>query len=115
MSGLAATLEVPCSNRRSTIRRSCNLEATCWVGTVGQTRLPARIRTLSTGGLSLRLAQLPEPVPYLCVELVNSRRGLTRRFRVRVLYALPQGREGYVVGGSFLEKLTEEELTSLVS
>lgn len=95
------------------MRFACDLAATCWAG--AETALPARVRTLSTGGLSLGPAALPEPVPYLTVELARPDRGVARRFQVRVLYAVMREDKGCVVGLSFPEKLADEELQALLA
>lgn len=108
-------LEPSPPKRQSSVRRSCDLEAICWECVEIPVGLPAKVRTLSLGGLSLVLSVVPQPVPFLTVDLVNRRRGTSRRFRVRVLYTLFQDAEGCVVGASFPGGLREEELAVLVS
>lgn len=100
------------SGCRSTIRICPDLRAICWTG---ETPVAAQIRTISTGGLSLALPSLPEPVPYLTVELTRASRGVARRFQMRVLYAFLQRDEGCIVGVSFPEKLGTEALNALLA
>jgi hypothetical protein len=99
-------------SRRCAARFPSTMSVTCYTGTAP---LPGRLRTLSLGGLSLALPRIPEPVPFLTVELTNARTGTSRRYQVRVLYALRSRIEGCIVGLSFPKKLDGEELRSLVS
>jgi len=111
MSTLAVLNACPTRYRRAAVRHTCDLDATCHTGSTVQT---ARIRNLSTGGLSLELPTLPERVPFLKVLVSNLAGTVSLTLHVRVLYALPRG-TGCIVGGSFPEKLAAGDLEVLLS
>lgn len=102
--------------RRANQRHPCNLETSCrLLAAVGDDFWTTRVRNISPGGISLIVHQPVEPGTVLSVELLDR---TTQRFsatlQVRVVYAVEHPSGEWIIGGSFTNRLSNDELQTLL-
>jgi hypothetical protein len=104
----------PAVDRRAWVRYSCDLEASCIPANDDPEILwPARVVNISCGGVGLLLSRRFEPGFLLQVELQIPHKGFSRPLLVQVLHATGHERGGWLLGCSFPQPLTEEEVQQL--
>jgi hypothetical protein len=104
------------SERRQATRYPCQLDLSFFMtaNLEGEPRL-ARVRNISVGGISLLVNGPVEAGTILTVHLENDRHNFSRLIRLRVIYCLERPDGEWILGGSFLQRLTGEELRALLS
>jgi hypothetical protein len=103
------------TDRRAAERLPVSPDTACsFVAPMAEDFGPGRIRDVSMAGVGLILVKRVEVGSLLAVGLTNPRNGFARTARVRVTHvtSVPGG---YLVGGNFLEPLTYQELTAIVT
>jgi len=107
---------IPRSERRTLVRHTTRWKSPCpLIRASEEGPWYATIRNVSDGGLGLIANRPFKPGTLLTVELPTPDGKLTKPRLMRVTYARPQpGRQWWVLGGSFVRKLTLEELDSLL-
>jgi hypothetical protein len=100
------------SERRGTTRLPAELRAQCRAKPGAGPDWEAIVHDLSSGGVSLRAAKSCLLGSVLAVRLHH--RADPVETVVRVLHVRPLGKREFIVGGSFTQKLTDEQLQSLL-
>jgi hypothetical protein len=115
-----AILTPPCAavmlDRRASDRYPCRLETSCrLVAAVGDEFWTTRVRNISPGGISLVVSRPFDPGTVLTVELLDqTTQRFSPPFQVRVVYAIEHPSGDWLLGGSFLKRLSNEELQEWV-
>jgi hypothetical protein len=102
------------ADRRAAERMPVNAQSGCtFAGQVVSDLGAVKIRDVSLTGVGLVVGRKVEVGAMLAVGLANPAKGYARTMLVRVAHvtAIPGG---FLVGGSFAEPLTYQELTALV-
>jgi hypothetical protein len=100
---------------RAFVRYKCSEEGSCHSIQPGANdQWPATIRDVSQGGLSLVVQHAFEKGEILTVQLQLPVEGFPRRLFVRVKHVNAHPELGWVIGCSFLNRLTDYELQALV-
>jgi PilZ domain len=101
--------------RRASTRYPCNLATSCRLAAAikGQEH-SARVRNISAGGVSLVISHGFSSDDILAVELRSMPRNFARQLKVRVIYCIEHPSGDYIVGGSFISPLTEDEVTAFL-
>ena len=107
---------IPRSERRTLVRHTTRLKAPCpLIRAAEEGPWFATIRNVSDGGIGLIANRPFKPGTLLTVELPSPTGQLTKPRLMRVTHSRPQaGRQWWIFGGSFVRKLTLEELDSLL-
>jgi hypothetical protein len=104
------------AERRRAQRHVCNLETSCrLVASVAGNAQIVRVRNISASGISLVLNGPVEPETILYIELLNRPTSFLCLIRLRVVYSVEHPNGVFIVGGAFLQALTAEQLTGLLS
>lgn len=104
------------AERRESIRYGINLETSGrLIAALDDGKCQARVRNISAGGISLVLSHGAEPDTVLSVQLLNRPTMFLCKVQVRVTYAVEHPTGDWILGGAFIEKLSEEELRALLS
>lgn len=120
MFDLQTTSSLPTSSfqaleRRGWIRFTCDLDATCLPSAEDPEVLwPARVLNLSCGGVGLLVSRRFEPDTLLQIELQTAKRSFSRPLLVQVLHVTGHQTGGWLIGCSFPQPLSEEELHQLM-
>ena len=102
------------ADRRAAERIGVNPGTRCaFVGRVVDDVGPVKVRDVSMEGIGLVLLRSVPAGTVLSVGLVNPDRGFNKTVMVQVAHVTPIP-GGFLVGGSFVEPLTYQELTTLV-
>jgi hypothetical protein len=102
------------SDRRAAERIAVNVGTRCsFVGRVVDDVGPVKIRDVSLDGIGLVLMRSVPAGTVLTVGLTNPDKGFNKSVMIRVVHVTPIT-GAFLVGGSFTEPLTYQELTSLV-
>jgi 3-deoxy-D-arabino-heptulosonate 7-phosphate (DAHP) synthase class II len=102
--------------RRASTRYPCNLATSCRLGaTVKGDSHPARVRNISAGGISLVLSQPALSGDLVAVDLRSMTRNFARTLQVRVIYCIEHPSGDYILGGAFVNPLTEDEVKAFLS
>jgi hypothetical protein len=106
--------EFPCTERRTTARYPCEVEE-AWTAEDEDhhDRASARVRNISTDGLSLRLKRPFDLGTLLNIDLLD-KQGAWHSKLVRVLNVHQSGNGDWILGCSFLVRLSRVELRALV-
>lgn len=101
---------------RRWVRFPCNVETVCYTceAAPGERR-PARIVNISPGGVGLLLPCEFAAGTILSLELPSADGEAPRKVLVRVLRALENSTAGWFLGCEFADRLSEQELQTLVS
>ena len=75
---------------------------------------PVRLKNLCLEGVGLIVPERLEPGLLLAVNLVNQAKGFSRTYLVRVVHSTVQPGGTYLIGGTFANPLTYEELCMFV-
>ena len=103
-------------DRRNAIRYPCNnVKTTIQPIALAETiAIPVRVRDISTGGLGL-LCQLPiPPGMFFVINLQNTVGGQARTLRARVVRSTRLDSKTWVLGCSFVNALTREQVQALL-
>jgi hypothetical protein len=102
-------------DRRAWVRYSCDLEAAYVPASEDPDILwPARVVNIACGGVGLMLSRRFEPGMLLQVELQVPKKGFSRPLLIQVMHVTGHEYGGWLVGCSFLQPLSEEEVKQLV-
>jgi hypothetical protein len=102
--------------RRASTRYPCNLATSCrLVASLPGEPVPARVRNISVGGVSLVLSHPFEADSLVSIELRSMARGLVRGVQVRIIYSIEHPSGDWILGASFVDALGVEELKSFLS
>jgi hypothetical protein len=106
----------PRFERRSTVRYPCHVETYCQPSSGRDDELWWRgeIRNVSPGGLGLILTRGFEVGRYLEIELPVAVAGVNSAL-ARVVYAAKQSNGSWLVGCSFTQRLTDEQVQGIVA
>jgi hypothetical protein len=106
----------PRFERRSTVRYPCHVETYCQPASGRDDELWWRgeIRNVSGGGIGLILTRGFEVGRYLEIELPLAVAG-TNSTLVRVVYAAKQSSGSWLVGCSFTQRLTDEQVQAILA
>lgn len=102
-------------DRRQTARypRKANMVGHL-VAFVKNDRLFGWVRNVSAGGVCLELRQPVKAGEFVSMELRNILLGYSLTRPVQVVYSLPLHRAGCVLGGRFLQELSDDQLQALL-
>ncbi|VTR91932.1 : PilZ [Gemmata massiliana] len=101
-------------DRRAAERMAVNAGTGCgFVGPVAENFGPAKVRDVSLDGIGLVLTRRVEIGTLLALTLTNATQKLSKTVLVRVAH-VTASHGGFLVGGTFAEPLTYQELTSFV-
>jgi len=113
--GKAETGQAVGAERRTDERFPCELESFCREQGAGRGEwLALRVHNISATGIGLITPHAVRPGTVLVIRLVNHRRGVSRPIVVRVMHATAQD-DGWLVGATFVRRLSPESLRELVS
>jgi hypothetical protein len=102
--------------RRQSVRYDCTLDAARFMTAIVEGDVhPARVRNISTGGISLIVSRKYEPGMPLFVQILASTHQLARVLEVKVIYAVEHPSGDWILGGAFVEKLSGDELKLLLN
>ena len=102
--------------RRASTRFPCNLATSCrLVASLPDDPVPARVRNISVGGLSLVLAKPFDSGSLLAIELRSMTRNVTRTLQIRILYVVEHPSGDWIAGASFVQPLADDELKTFLS
>jgi len=101
-------------DRRTAVRYFCNLDCRLVVEDDPANSFPALIHNVSQTGVGLILEQSFEPGTILAVEFQNPELGLARVLLASVVHTRPQVDGRWLVGGSLVTQLNDDELHELV-
>lgn len=107
-------------DRRTSPRYPCSLERVrCSPGTGAAPSqaftCSGTVRDISAGGIGLVLGRRFVPGTILTVELTSANKDFSRRCPLRVAYANALEHDGWLIGCTFLSRLTVDELQTLIS
>lgn len=114
LAGRHRTTQPDLGNRRQSERFPVNADAWCpFLSPVSEETGPVKIQDVSLGGLGLLMRRRVEPGELLALTLANPKRRFSKLVLVRVVHVTTAS-GGYLVGGTFLEPLTYQEMSALV-
>jgi len=97
--------------RRVYTRFAGNLATSCRVTVaVRRSTIEARVRNISAGGISLIVSQPAAPGSLVQIDLRHTQRNYRRGLELRVLYCIEHPSGEWILGGSYLEGLSTDEL-----
>jgi len=104
------------SERRSALRYACVLEASWQEGRHVRYRpgWPARVMNISTGGIALHSGEF-FPVGTVLTIGLHSRTITLEPRKVKVIHTGPHPSHTWLLGTAFLDPLSEQELTQLLT
>jgi hypothetical protein len=101
-------------DRRAAERMAVNTGTSCgFAGPVTEDFGPAKFRDVSMEGIGLLLVRQVAVGSLLAVSIANPAQKFAKTVLVRVAH-VTSAHGGFLVGGTFLEPLTYQELTALV-
>jgi hypothetical protein len=102
--------------RRASTRYPCNLATSCrLVASFPGDTVPARVRNISVGGMSLVLTRPLDSGTLLDIELRSMTRNVSQTFQIRVIYSIEHPSGDWILGTSFVQPMTEEVLKAFLS
>jgi hypothetical protein len=102
------------NDRRAAERMAVSAGTSCaFAGQVTEGIGPVKVRDVSMTGIGLILSRRVEVGSLLAITLVNSAQKLSKTVLVRVAHVTDVP-GGFLIGGTFTESLTYQELTALV-
>jgi hypothetical protein len=102
--------------RRASTRYPCNLATSCrLVASLPGEPVPARVRNISVGGVSLVLTHPFEPESLVSIELRSMARGVVHPVQVRIIYSIEHPSGDWILGASFVDPLGDDELKAFLS
>jgi hypothetical protein len=102
--------------RRAWVRFPCKIDTSCHsVGAASDRSWPATVKDLSAAGVGLALSRRFEPGTVLTVHLQNSTLSVSRTVIARVVRVRPLSNGEWGVGCEFANRLTDDELETLLS
>jgi hypothetical protein len=108
--------DLAAEERRRAPRHSCDL-APFWADWgIGGGELPdARVLNISTTGLCLATTGRVRPGSVVVLKLLSEAHSLSRPLLVRIIHSTQQGDGGWHSGGSFVRRLTDQELEAILA
>lgn len=98
--------------RRVSTRYPCSLTTSCrLIASVRGSTLPARVRNLSVGGISLVVNRHFESGSVLTIELKSLKRDFACTLELTVCYCVDHPNGESILGGRFLRTLDDDELS----
>jgi hypothetical protein len=102
--------------RRASTRYPCNLATSCrLVASLPGECVPARVRNISVGGLSLVTTQAFDPGSLIGIELRSMTRNIAHTLQVRIIYSIEHPSGDWIAGARFVQPLKDEELKAFLS
>jgi hypothetical protein len=102
--------------RRASTRYPCNLATSCrLVAALAGEAWPGRVRNISAGGISLVLNHEVNSGDLISIELRSTTRNFTRAIQVRTIYCIEHPSGDWILGGSFVQPLSDDELKAFLS
>lgn len=102
--------------RRASTRYPCNLATSCRLAaSVKGDTVPARVRNISAGGVSLVLGHEFTSGALIALELRNTGRNFARTLQVRVIYCIEHPSGDWILGGAFVSPLTDDEVKAFLT
>jgi len=113
---LAKPAKRPRVEQRKWVRHLCPQETRCQVTapTPGGQPLPASVRNISAGGISLALRHRVAVGALLDIHLNNANHRYSCDLQMRVVFAIGNPDGNFVLGGSLDRELSDEELHKLL-
>jgi len=113
---LAEATKRPWVEQRKWVRHLCPPETRCLVTvpTPGVGLLPAVVRNISAGGISLALRHPVAVGTVLDIHLSNATHDYCCDLEVRVVFVIGSREGDFALGGSFNRVLSDEELQKLL-
>lgn len=104
------------AERRQSIRYGISLETSCrLLAMVKDDPIPVRVRNISRGGISLVVHKQVESGTLLEIELLNRPNMVLSKLQVKITYAVEHPSGDWILGGSFVEKLSDEDIKALLA
>jgi len=112
----ARRVEPSGAERREAIRYGISLETSGrLIADLENDQSQARVRNISAGGISLVLNHGIEPDTVLNVQLLNRPTMFLCKVQVRITYIVEHPSGDWILGGAFIDKLSEDDLRALLS
>jgi len=104
-------------DRRACVRYPCSPGTSCRIPRPlsHDACLPATIRDISTGGISVIVSQWFGPGSLLRIDLENAARGFSRTLFAQVMHAAVQADGRWFIGCALLHQLSPDELRALLA
>jgi hypothetical protein len=104
------------SDRRTAARHACGFQASRYlIASVADSLSPAWVHNISTGGVLMLLARPVEPGSLLAVKLLKLSHPAPSMHLVRVLHVREDAGGCYLVGGAFVDEVSEDDLGALLN
>lgn len=101
--------------RRVATRYPCNLATSCrLMASFRGGRPSARVRNISSTGISLVISQPVDSGSLLTIELRSAIRNFARTVELKVVYCIDHPNGDSILGGAFTQDLAEDELRIFV-
>jgi hypothetical protein len=102
------------SERRQSTRHACDDGSVRVMVFLGSEPCSATLRDISAGGIGVLVDAIVAPGDRLNVEFHNSTKGIWRCKMLQVIHAMPALGGRWLVGGTFSQPCSAEELLSLL-
>src|SRR5271154_1149921 len=103
--------EIDWRERRSSVRQPCLETSKRLVAAVGDDFCLAKVRNISPDGISLVIGRSMETGAMISVDLIDTKTNrFSRTLDVRVCWCIEHPSGDWILGGSFANLLTDEEL-----
>ena len=104
------------SDRRAAARHACGFQASrCLIASVADSLSPAWVHNISTGGVLMLLVRPVEPGAVLAVKLLKLSHPAPHVHLVRVVHVHEDAGGCYLVGGAFVDEVSEDDLGALLN
>ncbi len=114
MTAAAPALTAP--ERRSAARHACGFQASRYlIASVADSLSPAWVHNISTGGVLMLLARPVEPGSLLAVKLLKLSDPAPSMHLVRILHVREDAGGTWLVGGAFVDEVSEDDLGELLT
>ena len=113
---MTAALAPTAPDRRHAARHDCGFQASRYlIASVADSLSPAWVHNISTGGVLMLLGRPVEPGAVLAVKLLKLSHPAPHMHLVRVVHVREAGGGCYLVGGAFVDEVSEDDLGALLN
>lgn len=104
------------SDRRVAARHACGFSASRYlIASVADSLSPAWVHNISVGGVLMLLGRPVEPGSVLAVKLLKLSHPAPHMHLLRVVHVREDAGGCYLVGGSFVDEVSEDDLGDLLN
>ncbi len=113
---MTAALAPTAPDRRTAARHACGFQASRYlIASVADSLSPAWVHNISTGGVLMLLGRPVEAGAVLAVKLLKLSDPAPSMHLVRVLHVREDSGGCYLVGGAFVDEVSEDDLGALLN